>query len=176
MHDSPGKDRIGIVPGSCRLAADPSPGSRLAGAPERSPRIGEPCSRLRRRTPERPENGPARVVARSKGALIFLHVEEVWAFEAVDRLSFVHSRDGRFDVDLSLSTFEASFGRPFVRVHRHWLVNLDRVKALEGRRGNAWLSVGTAFPSERIRVPVSRQHARDVRELLLRDAIGIRHG
>src|SRR5260370_31480973 len=43
-----------------------------------------------------------RVVARRKKNLIFLDPEQLWAFEAADRLTFVHPPEGRFAIDLSL--------------------------------------------------------------------------
>src|SRR5438094_10674274 len=44
-----------------------------------------------------------RVVARRKKSLVFLDPEKIWAFEAADRLTFVHSAEGKFDIDLSLA-------------------------------------------------------------------------
>ena len=75
---------------------------------------------------------PSRIVARRKRALVFVRLEEVWAFEAAERLAYVHTARGRFDVDLSLAAVEASFGRTLLRVHRKWLVNTEYVYELEG--------------------------------------------
>ena len=44
-----------------------------------------------------------RVVARRQRALVFLDLDEVWACEASERLTYVHSSRGRFDLDLTLS-------------------------------------------------------------------------
>ena len=77
------------------------------------------------------KSGPARIVARRKRSLVFLEPPEIWAFEAADRLTFVHTMHGTFDIDLSLAAVEASFGRAFVRVHRNWLVNAMHIKELE---------------------------------------------
>jgi 2-polyprenyl-6-hydroxyphenyl methylase/3-demethylubiquinone-9 3-methyltransferase len=49
------------------------------------------------------------VVARSKKGLVLFARDEVWAFEAADRLMFVHTARGRFDVDLSLATTTLGF-------------------------------------------------------------------
>src|SRR5207237_8925139 len=56
-------------------------------------------------------SGALRVVARRKRSLVFLDPADIWAFEASDRLSFVRSRLGQFDIDLSLAASDASFGR-----------------------------------------------------------------
>lgn len=118
-----------------------------------------------------------RVVARRKRTLVFLESAEIWAFEAADRLTFVHSVHGKFDVDLSLSAIEGLFGRTFVRVHRNWLINLAQVRELERESGETTLFVGLgiAEKGEGIHVPVSRDRAQTLRELLLASATGVRH-
>jgi DNA-binding LytR/AlgR family response regulator len=116
------------------------------------------------------------VVARRKKSLVFLDPEEIWAFEASDRLTFVHSAEGRFDIDLSLSAIETSFGRALFRVHRNWLVNLAYVKELERVSGGATLTVGSELGREgrSIRAPVSQDRAKAVRDVLLKNATGLR--
>ena len=85
---------------------------------------------------------PTRIVARRKRSLVFLEPHEIWAFEAADRLTFVHTMHGTFDIDLSLAAVEASFGRAFVRVHRNWLVNATHIKELERDGHETKLFVG----------------------------------
>lgn len=114
---------------------------------------------------------PTRVVARDKKALVFLSLRDVWAFEAEARLTFVHSAEGRFDVDPSLAALEAQLGVEVCRVHRNWLVNLAHVRSFERDGGDAWLRVGSASG---LRVPVARERAGAVRELLLRSSVGAR--
>ena len=137
-------------------------------------RVTECLARLRARSPRRTQlTAPLRIVARRKRALVFLRADEVWAFESAERLTYVHTARGRFDIDLSLSAIEASFGRALLRVHRSWLVSPARVCELEGASGEMELVVGT--PNEgTVRVPVARERALHVREALLEDAAGIR--
>lgn len=116
----------------------------------------------------------SRVVARKKSSLVFLDPEEIWAFEAADRLAFVHCRQGRFDIDLSLAAIERSFGHALTRVHRNWLVNLDRVTELARDLGETALLIGGKVGSEGLRVPVSHDHAKAVRDLLLANATGLK--
>jgi DNA-binding LytR/AlgR family response regulator len=118
-------------------------------------------------------SGPLRVVARRKRNLVFLDPQDIWAFEAADRLTCVHSRLGTFDVDLSLATIEASFGRALTRVHRNWLVNLASVKEMEREGGETTLLVGH-MGDDAVRAPVARDRAKAVRELLLENATGVR--
>jgi two-component system response regulator LytT len=120
--------------------------------------------------------GPTRIVARRKRSLVFLQPQEIWAFEAADRLTFVHTLHGTFDIDLSLAAVEASFGRTFVRVHRNWLVNATHIKELErdGHETRLFVGAGVADAGQGIRVPVARERAAQVREMLLTNATGLR--
>ena len=132
-------------------------------------RVSQCLARLRERIPPRTA-APLRIVGRRKRALVFLRLDEVWAFEAADRLAYVHTARGCFDVDLSLSAIATSFGRTLGRVHRNWLVNTDHVRELEGAGADTELIVG----SDGLRIPVARDRASAVREALLAGTMGIR--
>jgi hypothetical protein len=51
---------------------------------------------------------PARIVARRKKSLAFLALDDVWAIEVANRLTFIHTPFGRFELDLSLNSIEAT--------------------------------------------------------------------
>ncbi|MDP9150819.1 MAG: LytTR family DNA-binding domain-containing protein [Myxococcota bacterium] len=123
-----------------------------------------------------PGSGPWRIVARRKRSLVFLEPMEIWAFEAADRLTFVHTTHGTFDVDLSLAAVESSFGRAFLRVHRNWLVNAMHIKELErdGHETKLFVGAGVAEAGRGVRVPVARERAVAVREMLLTNSTGLR--
>ena len=99
------------------------------------------------------------------------------AFEAEDRLTYVHSLEGKFVIDLSLAAIEASFGRALFSVHRNWVVNLAYVKELERVVGGTALTIGSGLGPERrtIRAPVSHNRAKTLRTVLLKNATGLRH-
>ena len=140
----------------------------------------------RARTESQPPPPPLRIVARRGRGLVFLDPSEVWAFEAADRLTSVHTAHGTFDVDLSLSAIEASLGRSFARVHRNWLVNASHIKRLDRDGSETTIFVGAALaPGEAsqdrsgpsndgVTVPVARERAQGVREMLLSNAMGVR--
>jgi DNA-binding LytR/AlgR family response regulator len=107
---------------------------------------------------------PARVLARAGTSLVFLSLDGVYAFEAADRLTHVHHADGKFLVDPSLTALEHDLASRLIRVHRNWLV--APVRRLE-RGSEPMLLVG---PS--LQVPVSRDRAALVREVLLAGALG----
>ena len=118
----------------------------------------------------------SRIVARQHRSLVFIERDSVFAFEADDRLTYVHAVEGRLDFDLPLSAIEATFGESIVRVHRNWLVNLALVRQIErGEGGETALLVGTRTSTvPPLRVPVARERAARVRELLLANAAGMR--
>ena len=118
----------------------------------------------------------SRILARRGKTLVFLEPEEVLAFEAADRLTRVHSFHRRFDVDLTLTTIEGSFGRPFIRVHRNWLVNARLIRELERDGREMHIFVASDLGPERrgIVVPVSRELAPALRDQLLLGTTGLR--
>jgi two-component system response regulator LytT len=119
---------------------------------------------------------PRRVAARRKKSLVFLDPGTIWAFEASDRLTFVHAPEGKFDIDLSLAAIEVSFGRALFRVHRNWLVNLGCVKELDRDGPGATLTVGDGSGRDggSMQVPVSQDRAKALRDALLENATGLR--
>jgi DNA-binding LytR/AlgR family response regulator len=143
-------------------------------------RVSECVARLaERRRPADPGDGaiPLRIAARRDRAIVFLDMDEVWACEAADRLTFVHSIRGRFDLDLTLSAIASSFGKTMLRVHRNWLVNPARVVELEREAGETRLLVGTVAGQEAsgVRVPVAKERSAAVRDALMATARGVRH-
>ncbi|AKT38871.1 LytR/AlgR family response regulator transcription factor [Chondromyces crocatus] len=138
-------------------------------------RVEQCLQKLRALRPRLPPAGPVRIAARRKKSLVFFERDEVWAFEAAERLTRVHTAHGVFDVDLSLSAIEASFGRALVRVHRNWLVNMTHIKEFErDRRTRVWVGEGLVADGRGIYVPVARERAQQLRDLLLASAMGLR--
>lgn len=141
-------------------------------------RVEECLLRVRERRPPAAPAEPLRIVAHRGKNLVFLDPDEVWAFEASARLTCVHTEHGTFDLDLSLSAIEASFGRALTRVHRNWLVNAKHIRELERDGNETRLFVGSKLGEESkgLRVPVARERAQGVRDMLLATAAGVRRG
>ena len=138
-------------------------------------RVRESLSRVAEARPEgRGERvrDEGRVVARKGRSLVFLDPGEAWAFEAEGRLAFVHSAEGRLDVDLSLAALEAVLGPNYLRVHRNWLVAVARVKGIERDGGETSLVVGDG--TRTVTVPVARDRVGQVKARLLTSTIGLR--
>ena len=141
-------------------------------------RVEQCLHRLLERRPAAAPLRTRRIVARRGRALVFLETDEVWAFEAAERMASVHGPDGTFDLDLSLSAIEVSLGRAFTRVHRNWLVNSAFIKELGREENETRIFVGSGLgPDQRgLRIPVARERAQSVREMLLATATGLRRG
>ncbi len=139
-------------------------------------RVEQCLLRLRARRPAAAAPVPRRIVARRDRSLVFFQPEEVWAFEAVDRTTQVHTGHGIFDLELSLASIEASLGRGLIRVHRNWLVNAAHVRELvrDGGELNVFVGEGLLPDGRGVRVPVARERAQQIREWLLENATGLR--
>jgi two-component system response regulator LytT len=138
-------------------------------------RVERCLARVRaKRVPVPRAPSPTRLVARRRRALVFLRIEDVWAFESAERLAYVHTARGRFEIDLTLSAVAASVGQTLLRPHRSWLVNVAHVKELEGHGSEMELLVGEDADGAGVRIPVSRDRAQAVREALLSRTMGIR--
>lgn len=138
-------------------------------------RVEQCLRRLQARRPRLEPAGPLRIAARRQKSLVLFDRDDVWAFEAAERLARVHTARGTFDVDLSLSAIEASIGRAFARVHRNWLVNVAHIKELErDTETRIWVGDGLIEEGRGIHVPVARERAQQLRDLLLANTTGLR--
>lgn len=121
------------------------------------------------RTSRVPVPALRRVVARKGKSLVFLRMEEVWAFEASGRLVTVHSARGELDMDSSLSSLDAQLAGHVLRVHRNWLVNIERVLEFVRDGADTHVTVGLegSQASSLLFVPVTRERVAEIREALL---------
>jgi DNA-binding LytR/AlgR family response regulator len=123
---------------------------------------------LQRRRAASLSEGKRRLVARKDNRLVLLDLDGMLAFQAAERLTYLHHVEGAFSVDLSLNALAATLGDVVLRVHRNWLVAPAHVLGLGRLDGELILEVGA-----RLRVPVSRERAREVRQQLLKGTVGI---
>lgn len=136
-------------------------------------RVGRCVERLLARGLPSSVDAPTRVAARRGRALRLIDVEDVLAFEAEERLTFVHTATERLDVDLSLAVLESSFGAHFLRVHRQWLVAVARVVGLSQDELGAQVLLHRPG-AEPLAVPVTRERVREIRQRLLEKTVGLR--
>lgn len=131
-------------------------------------RVAACAERLVERSTSRTNVAGRRLVARDGQRLVFLDMDGLVAFQAAERVTYLHHAEGVFAIDLSLAALAASLGDRVLRVHRSWLVDPSRVDGLLREDGELVLQLGPD-----LRVPVSRDRARDVRRHLLANAVGV---
>ncbi|MEU9609562.1 LytTR family DNA-binding domain-containing protein [Streptomyces sp. NPDC048057] len=155
--------------------------------PVRRERLAEAVRRVRdqvatarepRKTdlPQGPAAAPAPGPVQSSAGQIAVELGGVTRFVPIDSIAYVeaqgdyarlHTADGSHLVRIPLSTLEERWAsRGFVRIHRSHLVALDRIDELRLDGGATTVRVGSA------ELAVSRRHARQLRELLVRRAHG----
>lgn len=101
------------------------------------------------------------------GVTRFIPIDSIAYVEAQGDYARLHTAEGSHLVRIPLSTLEERWAsRGFVRIHRSHLVALDRIDELRLDGGATTVRVGSA------ELAVSRRHARQLRELLVRRAHG----
>ncbi|HZX37859.1 MAG TPA: LytTR family DNA-binding domain-containing protein [Streptomyces sp.] len=101
------------------------------------------------------------------GVTRFVPIDDIAYVEAQGDYARLHTEDGSHLVRIPLSTLEERWAsRGFVRIHRSHLVALARIDELRLDAGTTTVRVGSA------ELAVSRRHARQLRELLMRHVRG----
>ncbi|MFF7177450.1 LytTR family transcriptional regulator DNA-binding domain-containing protein [Streptomyces sp. NPDC008121] len=141
--------------------------------PVRRERLAEAVRRVRDLVhvappPPAPGGAPEQIPVELGGVTRFVAVDDIEYVEAQGDYARLHTGDGGSHlVRIPLSTLEERWAaRGFVRIHRSHLVALDRIDELRLDGGATTVRVGAAELS------VSRRHARDLRDLLMRRAAG----
>lgn len=136
--------------------------------PVRKERLAEAVRRvaqLRDTAPRIPvsEPDPDHLTVELGGVTRFVAVDDITHVEAQGDYARLHTGKGSHLVRIPLSTLEERWrARGFVRIHRRHLVALRHISELRLDAGSVSVLVGTE------ELPVSRRHARELRELLVR--------
>ncbi|WP_225830260.1 LytTR family DNA-binding domain-containing protein [Streptomyces sp. NK08204] len=144
--------------------------------PLRKERFAEAVRRVaetvRARVPQPPGRQPApafgdQVPVELGGVTRFLPIADIAYVEAHGDYARLHTGHGSHLVRIALSTLEEHWrSRGFVRIHRSHLVALGRIEELRLDGGNLSVRIG-----DRV-LAVSRRNARELRDLLARQAKG----
>jgi DNA-binding LytR/AlgR family response regulator len=140
--------------------------------PARLPRLRTAVDRIRARL-EGTEHEPAmaegeakleRLAVRRRGQFVVLDVKDVVYFEMKDELVWAVTETDRFALDLTLGAVEARLPEGFFRSHRGFVVRLDRIAAMEPSGAGTYELI--LNHPERPRVPLARERARALREII----------
>ncbi|MEW2635337.1 LytTR family DNA-binding domain-containing protein [Streptomyces sp. NPDC048389] len=118
-------------------------------------------------TQQTPAGGAEQIPVELGGVTRFVPVDDITYVEAQGDYARLHTAAGSHLVRIPLSALEERWAsRGFVRIHRSHLVALGRIDELRLDAGATTVRVGGA------ELAVSRRHARQLRDLLLRHARG----
>jgi len=107
-----------------------------------------------------------KIAVRKGGRTVLLAIEDIVFLSARNKSTYAHTFENQFLVDASLGDLEDRLVREgFVRVHRSFVVNLDKVKEIL-RQDGAYVVV--AGDRDETHIPVARRQVKGFRE-----AVGI---
>ncbi|MEW2138128.1 LytTR family DNA-binding domain-containing protein [Streptomyces sp. NPDC005409] len=110
---------------------------------------------------------PDQIAVELGGVTRFVAIADIAYVEAQGDYARLHTDEGSHLVRIPVSTLEERWAaRGFVRIHRRHLVALSRIDELRMDAGTTTVRVGAA------ELQVSRRHARELRDLLMRQATG----
>ncbi|MFE9636012.1 LytR/AlgR family response regulator transcription factor [Streptomyces sp. NPDC006463] len=113
------------------------------------------------------DRAPEQIAVELGGVTRFVAIADIAYVEAQGDYARLHTDEGSHLVRIPLSTLEERWAaRGFVRIHRRHLVALSRIDELRLDAGTTSVRVGSA------ELQVSRRHARELRDLLMRQATG----
>ncbi|GGS06809.1 LytR/AlgR family response regulator transcription factor [Streptomyces nojiriensis] len=146
-------------PAAAVAAADAPPAGTPAGPAPRRP-AAEVTVTVADRTPDQ-------IAVELGGVTRFVAIADISYVEAQGDYARLHTDEGSHLVRIPVSTLEERWAaRGFVRIHRRHLVALARIDELRLEAGTTSVRVGAA------ELQVSRRHARELRDLLMRQATG----
>ncbi|MFF8293330.1 LytR/AlgR family response regulator transcription factor [Streptomyces sp. NPDC016309] len=136
--------------------------------PVRKERLAEAVRRVRDLAePAVAAGAPEQIPVELGGVTRFVAVDDIAYVEARGDYARLHTDGGSHLVRIPLSTLEERWaGHGFVRIHRSHLVALRRIDELRLDAGTTTVRVGSA------ELAVSRRHARQLRDLLMRQPRG----
>lgn len=103
---------------------------------------------------------------RKAGSTVLLAPEEIYYVSARSKTTFVHTEDSQYIADTSLDALELRFsGSSLIRIHRGYMVNLDRVRTVSHDEKGYLVTLDDATGTQ---VRVSRRQSK-----LFKSAIGL---
>lgn len=107
-----------------------------------------------------------KLAVRKGGRTVLLNIDEIVYLSARNKSTYAHTFENQYLVDITLGDLEGRLGREsFARVHRGYLVNLNRVKEILRLDGSYVVVVADRDETQ---IPVARRQVRTFRE-----AVGI---
>ncbi len=103
-----------------------------------------------------------KLAVRKGGRTVLLTIDDIVYLSARNKSTYAHTYENQYLVDLTLGELETRLGREtFARVHRSYLVNLNKVKEILRVDGSY---VVVASDRDETHIPVARRQVRQFRE------------
>jgi len=107
-----------------------------------------------------------KLAVRKGGRTVLLNIDDIVLLSARNKSTYAHTYENQYLVDITLGELEGKLSREtFTRVHRSYLVNLNKVKEILRVDGSY---VVVASDRDETHIPVARRQVR-----AFRDAVGI---
>ena len=116
-------------------------------------------------TPKEDMSKVNKLVVNEDDKFIFLGFDNIYYIEASDKECLIHTKDKTYTSKLKLSKLEELLpNKKFFKIHRSYLVNLDKISELE-----AWFSGSYVIKLEGISdtLPLSRNNLKAFKELFI---------
>ncbi len=117
-----------------------------------------------------PPNMPFKIPARLEGKVALVNPADILYATSDDGRTYLFTEDGRIPTHLTLSEVEDRLARSgFFRAHRSYLVNLQHIKEMISYTRDSYtliLDGNEPGSTDPIEIPLSKNAARDLRELL----------
>jgi len=103
-----------------------------------------------------------KLAVRKGGRTVLLSIDEIILLSARNKSTYAHTFENQYLVDMTLGELEERLAKDnFVRVHRSFMVNLDKIKEIVREEGAFVVVVADRDES---RIPVARRQARVFKE------------
>jgi DNA-binding LytR/AlgR family response regulator len=107
-----------------------------------------------------------KLAVRKSGRTILLNLDDICFLSAKNKSTYVHTFENQYLADLTLKDLERKLLKEsFVRIHRSYMVNLNRIKEIMRQDGDY---VVVAADRDETQLPVARRQVKQFRE-----AVGI---
>lgn len=107
-----------------------------------------------------------KLAVRKMGKTILLALDEIVYVSARNKITYVHSNEIQYIIDMSLDHLEHKLTEhSFLRVHRGYLINLDKVREVQHEEKGYIVTVQDSMNTQ---IPVSRRQTK-----AFKNAIGI---
>lgn len=100
-----------------------------------------------------------------EGRFKVIGFEKIYYIKAKQGTSEAYTSEGTFMCEFNLSQLEERLGEKFMRIHKSYIVNLDKItEVIPWFKGTYWVVINDANKAE---IPVSKEKIKEIKEIIL---------